>query len=701
MKKFLLTLVLVLFAAAVVAALMFIPRENGRYTWNPLDYANITKLDYKAEFLEFPGGRGNVIVTERLTFDVNAFSENNPYWELHRPLPEKYDEGLLIRYKVNSVKQVLDNGSMLVYDESPRKYEFEYDYTGGVFSSTLGPGKWYHDREARSSARVLYFYVDGLYREKITFEIEYEIYNIGLPYKDSSIMTLSIYDDSSIVNIQSLNGQVLIPDNVMPQEGNYDIYTYGTNFNSFPYLVSRVMNPGYVTFAFDLTDAHLMFKPHNRNLEFVMIAYGDNRHILSRSWPEHSNSNNDMLESFREDRENYETSIEQFELAKYIVLGVFTLISLIFLISTMRSHLKIRKRNAFHNSAFRIKYFKGIPSGTSEDGELDSNFAAKLVFGKHNIDRNIQDDFAAAILSLTQKGFIELAKIRNDQDWEIENVKINVLNQPKFSPPEESFYATYTTLTPVEKHYFNLIVRHQLGFGGLALPISAFLMRVADDHQYTNSFARGVDNAITHIGIVEKLYSSGMFKRLKEQVQSKAVRHAITGIIVMLLGNLAIYQSRLDLAFGSFFILGGAFIISAVYQGILSTGYTLFTQRGEDEYARWRGLYNYLNSSKLKKDSPGIDFELWEKYFIYATAFGVYDKFIKVLKSKKPNTADSVILDSDSFYLSKNFMTFAHSFMNAVKKASRYYVKDDDDNTDDSEDDSDDDDYNYMQSFSE
>lgn len=46
-------------------------------------------------------------------------------------------------------------------------------------SSTLyGPGKWYHSEgpysEYSRQYECLLFYVDGIYRENITFEIEYE-----------------------------------------------------------------------------------------------------------------------------------------------------------------------------------------------------------------------------------------------------------------------------------------------------------------------------------------------------------------------------------------------------------------------------------------------------------------------------------------------------------------------------------------------
>lgn len=96
---------------------------------NPFDYARITDVDYKAVLPDTPGSEGKVIVTERLTFDIHAASKNNLFWELWRDLPESYIDGVKVEYKVNSVKQILDDGTEVTYSESPKLYWNDSDYT--------------------------------------------------------------------------------------------------------------------------------------------------------------------------------------------------------------------------------------------------------------------------------------------------------------------------------------------------------------------------------------------------------------------------------------------------------------------------------------------------------------------------------------------------------------------------------------------
>jgi uncharacterized membrane protein len=104
---------------------------------------------------------------------------------------------------------------------------------------------------------------------------------------------------------------------------------------------------------------------------------------------------------------------------------------------------------------------------------------------------------------------------------------------------------------------------------------------------------------------------------LKIQAIGLSVIFAIIGIIIMLFGNYMSYQTRLDLAFGSFFIIGIAMIYSAVCIKRFSKKYVLLTQFGENEYSKWRGLYNYLKSETLMNERTILELAIWEQYLIY------------------------------------------------------------------------------------
>ena len=126
MRKSTIIFIIIIFAISFISENSYIFEEMNL---NPFDYARITEVDYKAVLVDEPYSNGKVVVTERLTFDIHAASKNNLFWELWRDLPESYIDGVKVDYQVNSVKQILDDGSEIIYDESPKLYWDDSDYT--------------------------------------------------------------------------------------------------------------------------------------------------------------------------------------------------------------------------------------------------------------------------------------------------------------------------------------------------------------------------------------------------------------------------------------------------------------------------------------------------------------------------------------------------------------------------------------------
>lgn len=634
---------------------------------NPFDYARITDVDYTAVVVDQPNSNGKIIVTERLTFDIHAASKDNPFWELWRDLPEDYIDGLKIEYKVNSVKQILEDGSTLVYTESPKLYWNDSDYT----SSRYGPGKWYHSEgpydEDDRQYECVFFYVDGLYREKVTFEIEYEMTNAALRYNDCSELYLCFYSEDSIKYLKSFKGQILFPNKDMPSSGNYYAHTYGTNSDSFDFTESKTVNPGYHTFSFDLDETELKFKPYNQYIEFSLVSYGKDKHIFTNYAPDNYYSDEDVLEESKEEHLKYESLSKKFAKTKIVVFVLCSIGAFLIILYSLNTDKRMKKKHVFYEPTMQMEYFRDIPSN------LDANFAAQLIFCKDQKQKDNADGYAATMLSLVRKDYIELDRIDQEKDWNSNNIKIIVKYKPIQLTPEtldsEPVVEPIKQLEPLtqaEEYYFNLIVRHS---HGNEISMNVFEKNVLSDYENTNTFVKNVDNSIVNIGISQGYFQKADYRQPKQQLLSLSKTHLTLALIVMVLVNLISYQTRLDLAFGGFFILGFAFIISSLYLKKIAKKYILLTQFGEDEYAKWKGLYNFLNSETLMNERTVIELPIWEQYLVYATAFGISEKVIAALKIRCPDIDMSPML-RNPYYSSTSFRHNSRSFRSATRSAS-------------------------------
>jgi len=657
---------------ALVADLFY---EIGEAIPNPFDYARITDVDYKAVVLDEPNNSGKIAVTERLTFDVHAASKNNLFWELWRALPEDKIDGLKVDYQVNSVKQIMPDGTEIVYKESPKLYWDDEDYVNT--NTKYGPGKWYHSKGPYSEYKRQYecvlFYVDGLYRDEVVFEIEYIMNNAAFRYGDCSELYLTFYSEDTIKYLESFKGQILVPNKDMPKAGNYSANTYGTNATNFPFTESKTLNPGYHTFAFDLDENDLKFRPHNEYIQFDFISYGEDKHAFTDFAPRNYYYNdNNVLPELKQGHIDYVEEYQKAKEDKTKVFAVCSLIGIIILLYSLNTNSRIKKKYTFYRPTEQMSYFRDIPS------DLDPNFAAELVFCKSRIEKNDSDRYAAVLLSLVRKGYIELEKINNSCDWNNSNVKIIIKRSPTPLPfpylARNSFVPTAKQntepLTSSEKYYFDLIVRHAYG---KELSMSSFQTKVSKDYINTDSFVTKFENSVTTIGLNQGYFQKSDYMGPKKSLTSIANFYTIVGILLITLVNLISYQTTLDLAFGGFTILSILLFISAWYIKHVSKKFVLLTQFGEDEYQKWRGLYNFLNSYTLMSERTVVELPLWEKYLVYATAFGISEKVVKALKIRCPELPElesNPILNSRSYYRSHSFHSSCRSFSSSTRSAS-------------------------------
>ncbi len=651
----------------------------------PNDYARITDIDYKAVLQDEPDHGGNLLVTERITFDVHAASKNNLFWELWRDLPEDYVDGLKVDYQVNYVKQINDDGTETEYQESPKLYWNDSDYTSSIY----GPGKWYHSEgpynEDLERYECVFFYVNGLYREEVTFEIQYVMHNAALRYRDVSELYVSMYSEDTIKYLESFKGEILIPDKDMPQKGNYLAHTYGTNSNTFAYQESDTINPGYHTFSFHLDKNDLQFKTYNQYIEFSLLAFNEDRHIFTDYAPANYYSNDVYLEEALDAIDEYDAMPAKAENQKKVLFGISLALSVFFIFYTIYRDRRIKKKHNFYQATTKIQYFRDIPSN------LDPYFAATLVFSKQKHKIDMGDCYSALLLNLVRKGYIELQKIDETKNWTTNNILLKILYRPNkatentlsnttepsvitpnistVTPETERYNINGKQLEPLsinEETYFNFIVRHAIID---SIPMKDFQRQVSTDYDNTDTFVTAIDNSIVNTGVSQGYFQKADYNGLKEKTNSLAVAYIVFAILIMAIGNLIILNTRLDLAYGAFFILGIALIISAILLKKFSHKYILLTQFGEDEYEKWYALYNFLNSATLMKERTVIELPLWEEYLVYATAFGISEKVIKALEIRCPDVSNSPML-SNSYYRSRSFRTSGRSFRSATYRAS-------------------------------
>ncbi len=621
--------------------------------------------------------KARVKITEYLTYDVHSAFKGNPFKELWRELPEDDVDGLKVTYDVVSVSQIMPDGSEVPYTHTTKMYWEDEDYTKNAtkyWHHSMGSGRYPDNDES------LLMYIPWTYRDKLKFKIEYYMNNAALKYNDCSELYLSMYSGSSITHLKSLKAQILIPDDMMPK--TYYAYTYGTAKTRIPFDESASMNPGYYTFSIDLDKSDLKFNFHNRFVEFCLLAYGKYKDSLVPSAPDNDYSNQNVLEECIAENEYYTKRNSIYNMCKLSLLTISFLASWIIVIMTKRKYRKVKEQYTFYEPEVDYEYFRDIPS------DLDPFFASELVFMKNPFTKNKEkgEEYAAILLSLVRKKYVKLTKLHEDKDWTATNTRI--ILEPlyssygyEFSPDGLPTLVTYNkdtseALEPLatsERLYLNLLEKY-ITDSNCIVTLDFFQSRVNIDVFNREAFV--VDMArepMIENGVENGYFQQMDYDSLRKSFEKSSKTSFNLALFIMLIVNSISYFTPMGFAFGAYALISLTLIWRSLFFASKEPELVLFTQYGKDEQAKWYGLYNFLNSNTLINEKEVHELPLWEKYLIYATAFGVSEKVIKAIKLhiSEINVDNSPILCHHSYIHSPNFHRTSISFGRSIHTSSR------------------------------
>ena len=116
-------------------------------------------------------------------------------------------------------------------------------------------------------------------------------------------------------------------------------------------------------------------------------------------------------------------------------------------------------------------------------------------------------------------------------------------------------------------------------------------------------------------------------------------------------------------------------IINLILNIKITTSFNGFTQKGINEQEQWKAFKKYMEDFSYLNEKEVPQLVLWEKYLVFATAFGIADKVLKQLKVKYPELNDPDTIHSmilfNSMYNSNGFNT---KFINSIETStSRMY----------------------------
>lgn len=596
----------------------------GYQNWNSLNYDVTVNLDGSMDIIE--------------TWNI-YISETNTVFKDFELDYEKYSG-------ITDVKVSLVEG-----EEIPLTQIFEEQYhvaTGCYYALPLSSDynkfeiAWNVGLDDSSSTR--------------TYKIYYTIKDAVKIYNDCTELYWMFLGEDNAISGKNITGTIKLPQNVSNNE-KLRVWAHGP-------LTGNIQKDSNDKVSFSVPSLY-----SNTMLE-IRIVTDEN---IYEECENHYNTNKlyQILEEEQSwaDKANMQRTMYK---AIYVIAIIITIVIFLIFYSRMKKHKREGKeciqRNQFDIP--KIEYFREIPN--------EENATPARVVLLRNIKRsmnNIMYDtskvFSATILDLSVKGFVEFAPIDN------KNFNIIIKN------------ATYE-LSPDEMNIYNLLLNIARKTEGSPNVINSkdltryakinydefhnIRNRINDSSKQYQVTSKNVDSRkISEVMKWENLYVIYIF------VLSLGFFLGIFSIPMISSGLL---QVGILLGAAGIGIFIGS-IINLITIGKVRSKLSILSSKGYEEKMQWEALERYMKDYSLLKEKQVFDVVLWEKFLVYATAFGISKKVLEQLKIVHPEAFmvnDNYVSHYGYWYLISNdyfggngFSSLDNAFQGAFEAAQSAY----------------------------
>ena len=470
-----------------------------------------------------------------------------------------------------------------------------------------------------------------------TYQISYKVENIIKKYNDTAELYWQFIGKDFEVDVDRITGTIIVPNNSTdktttrawahgPLNGNIEIEAANKvkfdldYFDAGNYLEVRLAMPPEI-FTINTINKDRMDTIISEETKLANQANNIREEIILKN----------------------EQSERKMTITKVIMQMISVSLCILFLLK-IKKYIEKLETTPKIEPENKCKYYREIPCENATPAEA----AFLYYFGKTGIENNLPKVLSSTILNLAMKKYIEVEKVEAKNKKE--QIKIKVLEKDDVELKED------------EKEIYDLLKEIQDNKDGFNMKE---LEKYAKKHCETfleklEKIPDTVKEQLSQQKILDKeIYKEGQKWLIKSLVYLLPIIHSIVTMTLIeriTIGLLLIILSVICLIM--------CIVISKRYKGL--------TQEGENQREYWHALKRYMEDYSMIDDREVPELVIWEKYLVFATAFGIADKVLKQLKIQYPELSDETM--ANTAYLGAmygNSLNFAiiNSINNAVTSA--------------------------------
>ena len=454
-----------------------------------------------------------------------------------------------------------------------------------------------------------------------TYEISYTVKDVIGKYNDYSELYWQFVGKDFEIDAEKITGAIKLPEKAKNTE-EIKVWGHTEDLNGEIYVTDKD------EIKFQLNNFN-----SGRYVEVRILFPSDM--IISTSRTYNENRYDDVLkeEAKWAKQANLRRKWQEIEEEVILTFVIFVIIALciIFIEKAAKYGKKLSGINKYKPEQ-KLDYFRELPEEDVTPGE--ALYILKEPYNKFS--SCFGKIFSATLLNLKLKEYLDLKVEKTEKSKE--KIYINKLKNPdnNLKGDEkrilEFIYKAYNKKTEIE---------------------------IKDLEKYIEKHPAGVESLIKGCekNIENQLQTNGILDEKQKEEFSKYTNLATLYYIFTII--------LLFWAFPVSIIL----LINGIICSKIKKNVNVLTQKGVNSKEKWKGLKNYMEKFSLldEKEIPAI--EVWEKYLVYATVFGISDKVLKQLKTVYPDIDKIDAINTSTYMYFMYHSNFGTSFTSSINSS--------------------------------
>ena len=464
------------------------------------------------------------------------------------------------------------------------------------------------------------------------YQIAYTVKDVITKYNDYAELYWQFVGKDFEINAKEITGTIYLPSNVSNKEeirvwghtAGLNGTIYATDTNRIEFQINNFINGKYVEVR-TLFPTNLIGNSRKiKNTDILDKAIKE-----ETKWANKANATRDAQKVMN----------EIFPiLLKLLIFTINIILIIVYFRKTIKYKKYLKTLSKFKPTT-ELKYYRDLPDENSTPGE-----AIKTLKLNKITETNFGKVFSATILDLTLKKYLDIRQEKNNKEKDI--IKIYILKQDS------------NNLKPSEEMILSFVVDATKGENSITLKdLEKYIKNNSNKIQNLINMADGIINSEL---INDEIVDKEMYEKY-DKTRAKQIGYITTILVGCFMPVIIVH----------FIIPIIIFLINAIMCGKIAKRLNILTQKGVDLQEQWKGLKKYMEDFSMLDKREVPELIVWEKYLVYATAFGIADKVIKQLKIVYPNF-DEITTMNMATYTYMNVMIntdFNKSFSSAISSS--------------------------------